>query len=172
MSSCCHLVTKSCLTLFQPHGLYPARLLCPWDSPGKNTGVDYHFLLQGIFPTQGLNPHLLHYRQSLYHWTTRKAQPSSTHILKKAANSWRQLGLLGSNDLALLNQPCLLPLWGARIRKMLKASSFFIPHPLLTSLIPTTHPPTPGPFSNKLSWSGWRETDSNKNVHQHLSSSY
>ena len=39
----------------RPHGLYPARLLCPWNSPGKNTGVGCHFLLQGIFPTQGLN---------------------------------------------------------------------------------------------------------------------
>ena len=38
------------------------RLLCPWDSPGKNTGVDCHSLLQGIFPTQGLNPHLLHWQ--------------------------------------------------------------------------------------------------------------
>ena len=37
----------------------PARLLCPWDSPGKNTGVGCHALLQGIFPTQGLNLHLL-----------------------------------------------------------------------------------------------------------------
>ena len=36
------------------HG--PTRLLCPWDSPGKNTGVGCHFLLQGIFPTQGSNP--------------------------------------------------------------------------------------------------------------------
>ena len=35
------------------------RLLCPWDSPGKNTGVGCHFLLQGIFPIQGLNPNLL-----------------------------------------------------------------------------------------------------------------
>ena len=35
------------------------RLLCPWDSPGKKTGVDCHFLLQGMFPTQGLNLHLL-----------------------------------------------------------------------------------------------------------------
>ena len=34
----------------------PARLLCPWDFPGKNTGVGHHFLLQGIFPTQALNP--------------------------------------------------------------------------------------------------------------------
>ena len=37
----------------QPHGPWPARLLCPWDSPGKNTGVGCHFLLQGIFLTQG-----------------------------------------------------------------------------------------------------------------------
>ena len=36
-----------------------ARLLCPWNFPGKNTVVSCHFLLQGIFLTQGLNPHLL-----------------------------------------------------------------------------------------------------------------
>ena len=35
-----------------PYGLYTTKLLCPWDSPGKNTGVDCNFLLQGIFPTQ------------------------------------------------------------------------------------------------------------------------
>ena len=35
-------------------------LLCPWDSPGKNTGIRAHFLLQEIFPTQGSNPRLLH----------------------------------------------------------------------------------------------------------------
>ena len=40
----------------QPHGLQPARRLCPWNSPGKNTGVGFHSLLQGIFPTQGSNP--------------------------------------------------------------------------------------------------------------------
>ena len=43
------------------YGLQPARFLCPWDSPGKNTGVDCH-ALQGIFPTQGSNPSLLHCR--------------------------------------------------------------------------------------------------------------
>ena len=37
-------------------GLQPARLLCPWDSPGQNTGVGCHALLQGILPTQGSNP--------------------------------------------------------------------------------------------------------------------
>ena len=46
----------------QLHGLQPARLLCPWDFPGKHTGVGCHFLLQGIFPTQRWNPSLLHWQ--------------------------------------------------------------------------------------------------------------
>ena len=45
-------------------GLWPSRLLCPWDFPGKNTGVGCHFFLQRIFQTQGLNVHLLR----LLHW--------------------------------------------------------------------------------------------------------
>ena len=36
-------------------------LLCAWNFPGENTGAGCHFLLQGIFPKQGLNPHLLHF---------------------------------------------------------------------------------------------------------------
>ena len=44
----------------QPCGLQPARFLCQWDSPSKNTGVGCHFLLQVTFPTQGSNPQLLH----------------------------------------------------------------------------------------------------------------
>ena len=50
----------------QPHGLLPARLLCPKDSPDKKTGVGCHFLLQEIFPTQGSNPGLLHCGRTLY----------------------------------------------------------------------------------------------------------
>ena len=46
------------------HAPQPANLLCLWNFPGKNTRVGCHFLLQGIFPTQGLNPHLF----SLLHW--------------------------------------------------------------------------------------------------------
>ena len=48
-----------------PHRLQPTRLLCPWDFPGKNTGVGSHFLLQGVFPMQGSNPGLPHWRQTL-----------------------------------------------------------------------------------------------------------
>ena len=40
-------------------GLYPARFFCPWDFPGKNPGVACHALLQGIFPIQESNQHLL-----------------------------------------------------------------------------------------------------------------
>ena len=52
----------------QPHGLdcSPPGSSVHLDSPGKNTGAGCHFLLQGIFPTQGLNPGLLYFRQILY----------------------------------------------------------------------------------------------------------
>ena len=54
------LVAKSCL--LQHHRLYPARLPCPWNFPGKNIGVGWHFLLQEIFLTEGLNLCLLHWQ--------------------------------------------------------------------------------------------------------------
>ena len=63
-------VTSVMSNSLRPFRLWPAKLLCPWDSPGKNTVVGCHALLQGIFMTQGLNPHLLqllHSRQILYH---------------------------------------------------------------------------------------------------------
>ena len=50
----------------QTHGLQPARLLCPWNFSGQNTGVGSHSLLQRIFPSQGSNPGLPHCRQILY----------------------------------------------------------------------------------------------------------
>ena len=56
---CCCSVTKSCRTLLFCDPMV-CRLLCPWDFPGKSTGMGCHFLLQGIFPTQGSNPCLLH----------------------------------------------------------------------------------------------------------------
>ena len=57
------LLLHLCPTLFD---LMDCRLLCPWDSPGKNTGVGCHALLQEIVPTQGLNPGLPHGRWILY----------------------------------------------------------------------------------------------------------
>ena len=61
------LCTGSCFSVsvsMRPQGLWPARLLCPWASPGRNTRVGGHALLQGIFPPQGSNLCLLR----LLHW--------------------------------------------------------------------------------------------------------
>ena len=81
---------KSCLALFTPMDpLQQARLLCPWNSPGKNTGVDCHTLLQGIFLTQGLNSGLLHCRQIFYHlshqgiYTTVKKNDKDLDVINK-----------------------------------------------------------------------------------------
>ena len=51
----------------RPHGLWPSRLLCPWESPCKNNGEGCHSFLQRIFPTQGSNPYLL----CFLHWQVR-----------------------------------------------------------------------------------------------------
>ena len=67
-SCVCVCVSHSVMSnSLRPRGLQPAKLLCPQDFSGKNTGVGCHFLLQGIFPAQRLNPGLLHCRQTLYH---------------------------------------------------------------------------------------------------------
>jgi len=55
---CVHLVMTDSLW---PCGLQPARLLCPWNFPSKNTGAGCH-LFQSIFPIQGLNLHHLHWQ--------------------------------------------------------------------------------------------------------------
>ena len=60
----------------QPQGLWPTRFVCPGDSPGKNTGEGCHFLLLGIFQTQGLSAcflQLLHWQADSYHWATWEA---------------------------------------------------------------------------------------------------
>ena len=59
----CAKLLQLCLTLCNPMD----RLHGSWDFPGKNTGVGCHSLLQGIFPTQGLNLGLWHGRQIIYH---------------------------------------------------------------------------------------------------------
>ena len=67
-------VVSNCLRLYR---LWPARLLCPWNFPGKNAGVGCHSLLQRITLTQGLNPCLLHCRHILLplsHWRSPNRQ--------------------------------------------------------------------------------------------------
>ena len=64
LSRACVLSHFSSIRPFVNLWTVATRLLCPWDSPGKNTGVGCHAILQGIFLTQGSNPHLL----NLLHW--------------------------------------------------------------------------------------------------------
>ena len=74
ISCMCAKSLQSCLTL-RPQRLQPASFLCPWDSPGKNTRMGCHALLQGIFQTQGSNPSLLkllHCRRIPHHWASRE----------------------------------------------------------------------------------------------------
>ena len=62
----CVLSRFSCVQLGATLWTVARRLLCPWDSPGKNTRVGCHALFQGIFLIKGLNPHFL----CLLHWQT------------------------------------------------------------------------------------------------------
>ena len=74
--------------LFVTPWTVPARLLYPWDFPGKITRVGCHFLLQGIFPTQGSNLGLMHCRQILYHLNHSGAQRAiSEETSKRIENS-------------------------------------------------------------------------------------
>ena len=95
----------------RPHRLRSARLLCPWNSPGKNTGVGCHTLIQGIFPIQGLNPCILHCRQILYCWATREALfyfipclqiSSPTNLLLLSDKLSTQLGIQGFSQPGLM----------------------------------------------------------------------
>ena len=65
--------TSNCIGRWIPS----TGLLCPWDSPGKNTRVGCHALLQGIFPTQVQNPGLWHWRWIPYHLSP-QGSPLST----------------------------------------------------------------------------------------------
>ena len=87
----------------------PTRLLCPWNSPGKNTRVSCHFLLQGIFPTQGSNLGLLHCRQILYHLSHQGSFmtgiSSVAHSCLDSETSWtaaRQASLSITNSQSLI----------------------------------------------------------------------
>ena len=72
-------VAQLCLTLCDPMECSLTRFLHPWDFPGKNTGVGCHFLLQEIFPTQGLKPGLPHCRQTLYCLSHQGSPPQSKY---------------------------------------------------------------------------------------------
>ena len=85
---CVCLCVSHSVWLFVIHGLWPARLLCPWDSPGKNTGVGSCSLCQGIFLTQGSKLGLLHGRQILLHVSH---QGTSTATNVTTIQQWQKI---------------------------------------------------------------------------------
>ena len=99
------------IQLFATLWTISTRLFCPWDSPGKNTGVGCRALLQGIFLTQGLNLSLLcllHFRQFPYCWVTRE-------ILQGPFSSFQFSCSVVSNSLwphglQHVRLPCLSPI--------------------------------------------------------------
>ena len=126
----------------QPHRLGLARPFCPWSSPGKSTRVGCHFLLQGIFLTQGLNPGLLHCRQTLYHLSH---QGSSWYILwhliffsphyvkiHKKQKLWLDITIaIETNSLATIFQhlgETHTPLYGTSIQRMWPHPQLRCPH--------------------------------------------
>ena len=85
MSHCCCCCYAAAVVSdsVRPHRRQPSRLPRPWDSPGKNTGVACHFLLQGFFPTEGLNPNQLFLGNSIY-------PTAALRLLGSAPNSQSQ----------------------------------------------------------------------------------
>ena len=104
------LVAQSCPTLTTSWTVAhqsPLRILCPCDSPSKNTGVGCHSLLQGIFLTQGLNSGLLHCRKILYLLSYRESRitsliskeiASSISSLRKFQRFWNLCARNGDDD--------------------------------------------------------------------------
>ena len=95
----CLLSCFSRVQLFVTLWTVPARLLCPWDSPGKKIGVGCHALLQGIFLTQGSNPSLLPLLQwqVLYHW----CHLGSPILAASALSCGTQITVGGTGSIAL-----------------------------------------------------------------------
>ena len=90
----------------RPHGLWPTRLLCPWDFSGKSSGVGCHFLLHGIFLTQGSNPGLPNCRQMLYHVKHQGSLPGASmrnsivaKVMRKEAWHTQRRGQASGNPL-------------------------------------------------------------------------
>ena len=111
--------TVSCSVMsnsLRPHGLQPARLLCLWNPPGKNTGVGCHSLLQGILPTQGCNPALLLCRQTL------PSEPRREPCIDRSPSNPNQPPSLGPQPIscsALRSTSCLVQ---AKTRSLAQAA--------------------------------------------------
>ena len=135
-------------SVVQPYWLEPARLLCPRDSPGKNNEVSCHAFLQGIFPTQRSNQHLLHLlhcRWILYHWATRGGSPRvvTNTVATVLTTVWKytmeKQFIHPKSMFSSVAQSCL---------------TLCNPMDCSTPGLPV-HPPTPKACSNSRPWNRW-----------------
>ena len=146
------LVTQSCLTLWTPWTIQSRN------SPGQNTGVGSHSLFQGIFPTQGSNLGLPHYRQFLYHLSHHK-------VIFKGIPTWaipRFFGLWSESESEICSvvsnslRPCGLDsLWNS-LSLNTGVGNLFLPHssivPKSTALDVDSLPVEPPGSSASQSW--------------------
>ena len=143
----CCLTTQLCPTLCDPMDCSPPGCSVHGDSPGKNTGVGCHALLQGIFPTQGLNPGVPHCRQILYHLSHQGSPRMLQYIAYpfSGGSSWprNQTGvscrwvflpaeLPGKPSESHIKQPALHLAYKRHTLQMLSA---FSPHPTTPPLL-------------------------------------
>ena len=137
----------------RPHRQQPIRLPRPWDSPGKNTGVGCHFLLQGIFPAHGLNPHVLHWQGDSR--TTREAPCT---VIVQSVQSLIRVRLFATPwtaahqaSLSITNSWSLLKLMS--IESVIPSNHLILCRPLL---LPSSTFPSIRAFSNQsvlyISW--------------------
>ena len=78
----------SCVRIFVTPWTVPGRLLHPWNSPGQNTRVGSHSLLQGIFPTQGSNPGFPHCRRILYCLRHQGCRAGQRGMIARVSQNW------------------------------------------------------------------------------------
>ena len=132
-----HEVTSVTSDSLQPYRLKPTRLLCSWNSLGKNTRVGNHTLLQGSFPTQGLNPHLLWLLcwqvGSLSLGPLGKISPHLTQVIPNVINHLLSV---------------TLPLSPSRLQSLLSSRTYL----LSTYYVPDTTLSTRSPIVRKQKW--------------------
>ena len=133
--SCCWWqLAPTSRPLLSPQGLEPTRLLYPWDFPGKNTGVHCHFLRQGIFLTQGLNPRLLHWQADFFIL-------SLSHLGSHIYNRLLYKNLIGSSVQSLSHVRLFATPWTtARQASLSIKNSRSPPKPMsIESVMPSNH---------------------------------
>ena len=172
-------VSRQVVSSFATPWTVAHRLLCPWDFPGKNTGVDGHFLLQGIFQTQGSNRGLLRWRWLLYlteppgNYNVQSVQSlSRLHLFRtpwtaahqaslSINNSWSLLKFMSielvmpSGHLILCGPPLLLPSIFPSIRFFSNESVLHIRWPKYWSFRINISPSNKHSGLISLGWTGW-----------------